>query len=153
VLASGSTTPSDIDRRIAAVAAFRELDAADALAAANKRIRNILRKSADEETGSDATEAPISSALLIEPAEQELARRISTLQAEIQPLLADDDYEAVLRTLAELREPVDQFFDQVMVMADEPELRANRIRILRALERLFLSVADISLLQPQAAQT
>jgi glycyl-tRNA synthetase beta chain len=82
-----------------------------------------------------------------------LAKRIHALQAEIEPLLADDDYDAVLRTLAGLRESVDQFFDQVMVMAEEPELRANRIRILHALERLFLSVADISLLQPQAAQT
>jgi glycyl-tRNA synthetase beta chain len=153
VLASGSTTPSDIDRRIAAVAAFRELDAADALAAANKRIRNILRKSAAEETGRDATQAPISSTLLSEPAEQELARRIHALQTEIEPLLADDDYATVLRRLAGLRESVDAFFDQVMVMADEAELRANRIRILAALERLFLSVADISLLQPQAVQT
>jgi len=154
VLASGSTTPSDIDRRIAAVAAFRELEAADALAAANKRIRNILRKSAAEVTGGGTAEAPvISPALLIEPSEQDLAGRLHALQVEIEPLLADDDYDAVLRTLAGLRESVDQFFDQVMVMAEDPALRANRISILHALERLFLSVADISLLQPQAAKT
>ena len=155
VLATGSTVLSDIDRRIAAVAAFRELEAADALAAANKRIRNILRKSAGEgEIATDATtEATVLAERLVEPAERELADRIEALRVEIEPLLTADDYEAVLRTLSGLRESVDHFFEHVMVMAEDPELRVNRLAILRALEQLFLSVADISLLQPRTVRT
>ncbi len=147
VLVTGATVPCDIDRRIRAVAAFRELDAADALAAANKRTRNILKKASPEE-GSTG----VQNSRFLEPAEQRLAERIDVLRAQVQPLLAAEDYEAVLRTLAELREDVDSFFEQVMVMADEPELRDNRIAILRGLEQLFLSVADIALLQPRTPE-
>ncbi len=146
VLATGSTVPADIDRRILAVGQFRKLDAADALAAANKRIRNILKK-APSEAGANA----IVSAALIDPAEQRLAQRIESMQSVIEPLLAAKDYAGVLRTLAELRTDVDGFFDAVMVMADDPQLRANRIAILRGVATLFLTVADISRLQSTAA--
>ena len=146
VLATGSTIPADIDRRIAAVAAFRELEAADALAAANKRIRNILKKAPLRADADSAVEQVVSSAL-VEPAERRLAERISAMRAIIEPLLAAKDYTGVLRTLADLRADVDAFFDGVMVMVDDPELRANRIAILRGLETLFLTVADISRLQ------
>ncbi|MGB5833194.1 MAG: glycine--tRNA ligase subunit beta, partial [Thiohalocapsa sp.] len=124
VLAAGSSVPSDIERRVAAVAAFRELDAAEALAAANKRIRNILRKS-----GENQSDRGIRAEQLVEPAEQRLAQRIEALGAEIAPLLRANDYDSVLRTLAGLRKDVDRFFDEVMVMAEEPELRANRIAV------------------------
>ncbi len=97
VLATGSTIPADIDRRVLAVGEFRKLDAADALAAANKRIRNILKK-APSEAGARA----IVSAALIEPAEQRLAQRIESMQSVIEPLLAAKDYAGVLRTLAEI---------------------------------------------------
>ena len=142
VLATGSTSPADIDRRVLAVGEFRKLDAADALAAANKRIRNILKKAP-----SDAGANAIVSAALIEPAEQRLAQSIESMQSVIEPLLAAKDYAGVLSTLAELRTDVDAFFDAVMVMADDPALRANRIAILRGVATLFLTVADISRLQ------
>ena len=144
VLAAGPTIPADIDRRILAVGEFRNLDAADALAAANKRIRNILKK-APSATGSAAM--MVDEALLTDPAEHRLARDIETMRSVIAPLLAAKDYAGVLRTLAELRPDVDGFFDAVMVMADDPSLRANRIAILHGVESLFLTVADISRLQ------
>jgi len=144
VLAAGPTIPADIDRRILAVGEFRNLDAADALAAANKRIRNILKK-APSATGSAAM--MVDEALLTDPAEYRLARDIETMRSVIAPLLAAKDYAGVLRTLAELRPDVDGFFDAVMVMADDPSLRANRIAILHGVESLFLTVADISRLQ------
>ena len=146
VLAAGGTIPADMDRRILAVAAFRELEAAAALAAANKRIRNILKKMPQ---GSEPD--AIVDALLVDPAERRLAERIDAMRSTIAPLLAAKDYAGVLDTLAGLRDDVDGFFDAVMVMDEDPELRANRIAILRALETLFLSVADISHLQAQAA--
>lgn len=141
VLAVRPTVPADIDRRIAAVAGFRTLAAADALSSANKRIRNLLRKA-----GGGGTQA-IDPALLVEPAEQALATKLGQLERTLAPLLAAADYAGVLQVLAGLREEVDRFFDAVMVMAEEPSLRANRLAILAAVERLFLRVADISLLQ------
>lgn len=146
VLATGSAIPADIDRRVLAVGEFRRLDAAGALAAANKRIRNILKK-APGEAGANA----IVAAALVEPAERRLAQRIETMQSMIEPLLAAKDYAGVLGTLAELRTDVDAFFAAVMVMADDPGLRANRIAILRGVATLFLTVADISRLQSPAS--
>jgi glycyl-tRNA synthetase beta chain len=145
VLATGVTTPSDLDRRILAVAAFRRLREAEALAAANKRIGNILKK-----TSAEAVAGAVDQSRLTEPAEQRLAERIADKRAETAPLLAQKDYEAVLRSLADLRDDVDAFFDNVMVMVEDQALRANRLAILQALEQLFLSVADISRLQPEA---
>ena len=143
VLAVGPTMPSDIDRRIHAVAAFRDLEAAAALSAANKRIRNILKKSASD----TAARGAIDRDRLVEPAELALADRLADMQRSIEPLLARQDYAGTLRALAELRADVDRFFDEVMVMAEDAEVRANRVAILRSVEDLFLSTADIARLQ------
>ncbi|ADC63904.1 glycine--tRNA ligase subunit beta [Allochromatium vinosum] len=143
VIHTGVTNPWDLDRRIVAVTQFRRLPAADALAAANKRIRNILLK-ADP---ADLTEGGPNPALLVEVPEQRLAERIAELETRVEPLARARDYVAILETLAELREDVDAFFDEVMVMADDPATRRNRLQLLRSLSALFLRVADISRLQ------
>ena len=131
----------DFDRRIQAVQAFRDLPEAEALAAANKRIGNILRKA------EEAIPEEIDPALFESPAEHELYGVMQRLAGEIRPLLAQQDYSAVLRLLAGLHEPVDHFFDQVMVMAEDPALRGNRLAVLARLHGLFLKVADIARLQ------
>ncbi|KAA6187481.1 glycine--tRNA ligase subunit beta [Thiohalocapsa marina] len=142
VLSLGPQVPSDIDRRILAVAAFRQLEAAEALSAANKRIRNILKKSGDGIAADiDTTVRPEG---LQEEAERRLAQGVEQMRARLAPMHAAQDYEGMLRTLAGLREDVDQFFDQVMVMTDDAELRRNRLALLRSLEQLFLLTADIS---------
>ncbi|MES9900465.1 MAG: glycine--tRNA ligase subunit beta [Sedimenticola sp.] len=132
---------ADFDRRIEAVATFEKLPEAEALAAANKRIRNILRKS--EEQIPDTIEE----GLFEQEEEQRLFTQINTLSEQVNPLLQQYDYEATLLALAELREPVDHFFDKVMVMADDQAVRANRLALLNRLSELFLGVADISRLQ------
>ncbi|QGU33285.1 glycine--tRNA ligase subunit beta [Thermochromatium tepidum] len=143
VIHTGVTNPWDLDRRIAAVTQFRRLPAAEALATANKRIRNILLK-ADP---SDLAEAGPNPALLVEVPEQRLAERIAELETRVEPLAEARDYVAILETLAELREEVDAFFDAVMVMAEDPAIRRNRLQLLRSLSALFLRVADIARLQ------
>jgi glycyl-tRNA synthetase beta chain len=143
VIQTDVTNPWDLDRRIAAVTQFRRLPAADALAAANKRIRNILLK-ADP---SDLAVGGPNPGLLVEVAEQRLAERITELGVRVEPLAQARDYVAILETLAELREDVDAFFDEVMVMADDLATRRNRLQLLRSLSALFLRVADISRLQ------
>ena len=128
--------------RLQALQAFRRLPEAEALAAANKRIRNILRQAGD------AQRAAVAEARLETPAEKTLFSEVRRLQGEIAPLLARADYAKVLTTLARLRAPVDRFFDEVMVMVDDAALRDNRLSLLDELSRLFLQVADISKLQP-----
>jgi glycyl-tRNA synthetase beta chain len=142
VLASGVTIPSDIDRRIQAVEAFRRLPEARSLAAANKRIRNILKKS-----GQNLAGQTVEPALLVDAAEQRLGARIAEAARTVAPMQAQQDYTGALKVLAGLRPDVDAFFDQVMVMAEGEELRRNRLVLLASLEGLFLSVADISVLQ------
>jgi len=142
VLVTGVTMPSDIDRRIQAVEAFRRLPEAEALAAANKRIRNILRKS-----GQDLAGHPVDPRLLTDPAEQRLHDRIAEAAERVAPMQAEQDYTGVLRVLAGLRSDVDAFFEAVMVMAEDEGLRRNRLVLLASLEAQFLSVADISVLQ------
>ncbi|OQX43494.1 MAG: glycine--tRNA ligase subunit beta, partial [Candidatus Sedimenticola endophacoides] len=132
---------ADFERRISAVIAFGKLPEADSLAAANKRIRNILRKAGTEIL---ATADPT---LFENDQERALHERIAAKGAEVEPLLSGYDYETALRTLAELKEPVDHFFDQVMVMAEDPAVRDNRLALLNSLSRLFLGVADIARLQ------
>ncbi len=141
VFALAPTRPLDFDRRLRAVTQFRRLPEADSLAAANKRIRNILRK-AEEEIPSIV----VDSALQL-PAEQALAAALAEMRAEVEPLLDSGAYDAALTRMAGLREPVDRFFDDVMVMDDDPQLRRNRLALLAALEQLFLRVADFSKLQ------
>ncbi|VGM95771.1 Glycine--tRNA ligase beta subunit [uncultured Avibacterium sp.] len=140
VLARRSTRPADFDARVRAVAHFRTLDAAEALAAANKRVSNILAK-AEGEIGEIHLDR------CVEPEEKALAESVLALQSEVQPLIAKGDYVAVLDKLANLRQPVDNFFEKVMVNAEDPQLRQNRLAILKTLQGLFLQVADISLLQ------
>jgi glycyl-tRNA synthetase beta chain len=146
VLAVGPRMPSDIDRRILAVDAFRQLDAADALAAANKRIRNILKKSADQ-AGSPDSPAVFTRERLVEEAERTLADAIEQMRARISPMQEAQDYQGMLATLAELRGTVDRFFDEVMVLDEDPALRANRLALLRSLDELFLATGDIACLQ------
>ncbi|MFZ7273748.1 glycine--tRNA ligase subunit beta [Avibacterium avium] len=140
VLARRPTRPADFDARVRAVAHFRTLDAAEALAAANKRVSNILAK-AEGEIGEIHLDR------CVEPEEKALAESVLALQSEVQPLIAKGDYVAVLDKLANLRQPVDNFFEKVMVNAEDPQLRQNRLTILKTLQGLFLQVADISLLQ------
>jgi len=140
VLARRPTRPADFDARVRAVSHFRTLDSAEALAAANKRVSNILAKA-------DAAIGEINLTACVEPAEKALAEAVLTLRTEVQPLIAKGDYTAVLDKLANLRAPVDSFFDNVMVNAEDPALRQNRLAILNTLQGLFLQVADISLLQ------
>ena len=140
VLARRPTRPADFDARVRAVSHFRTLDSADALAAANKRVSNILAKA-------DAAIGDINLTACVEPAEKALAEAVLALRTEVQPLIAKGDYTAVLDKLANLRAPVDNFFDNVMVNAEDPALRQNRLAILNTLQNLFLQVADISLLQ------
>jgi len=140
VRARGITKPLDINNRVHAVFGFSKLDAAQALAAANKRVSNILTKA--EQGVSDSVDA----SLLQEEAEKQLAAKVAEVSSALEPVFAASDYTQAMKTLAELREPVDQFFDQVMVMADDEAVKNNRLALLSQLRNLFLEVADISLL-------
>ncbi|MCF2828658.1 MULTISPECIES: glycine--tRNA ligase subunit beta [unclassified Pseudoalteromonas] len=141
VLARRPTSPVDFDRRVKAVSHFRTLAEAEALAAANKRVNNILAKN------NVASEAAVESSLLQEEAEQTLAAQVAALTAELAPVYAEGDYQTALTRLASLREAVDNFFDNVMVMADDEAVKANRLALLGQLSKLFLNTADISVLQ------
>ena len=141
VLARRPTKPADFDKRVKAVSHFRELDAAESLAAANKRVGNILAKF-DGELAQE-----IDLALLQEDAEKVLAEKVEILAEALEPVFIAGNYQEALSRLAELREPVDAFFDGVMVMADDEALKINRLTLLNKLRNLFLDIADISLLQ------
>ncbi|WP_438288385.1 glycine--tRNA ligase subunit beta [Edwardsiella tarda] len=141
VLARRPTRPADFDARVRAVSHFRTLDEAATLAAANKRVSNILAKSSD--TLADQVQAT----LLKEAAEIRLAANLITLKEKLAPLFAAGQYQEALVELATLRQPVDDFFEQVMVMADDEQVRINRLTLLSKLRDLFLQVADISVLQ------
>ncbi|MCC6074537.1 glycine--tRNA ligase subunit beta [Pseudomonas sp. GCM10022188] len=140
VRALAPSAPLDFDQRVQAVQAFRQLAEAAALAAANKRVSNLLAKAEGE------VPAQVASALLVEPAEQTLALAISQAAEAVAPLAGARNYRAVLERLAALRAPVDAFFEEVLVNADDAAVRANRYALLAQLRGLFLGVADISLL-------
>ncbi|MBD3634438.1 MAG: glycine--tRNA ligase subunit beta [Methylophaga sp.] len=142
VLTVKPTRPLDFMQRLKAVAAFRKLEQAESLSAANKRIGNILRKNDAETTGPE-----IKDSLLQEAAEKALAEQVSQARRELAPLTAKADYTGVLNYLAGMRETVDSFFDDVMVMADDEAVRQNRLALLNQTRALFLGVADISCLQ------
>ena len=131
--------PLDIYHRTMAVTEFSKTAEAPALAAANKRVSNILSKS-------EATTAEVNKTLLSEEAEKTLFDALSHAQSDLVPLMKAKDYSAALARLASLREPIDAFFDQVMVMSDDLSLRNNRLALLVMLRSLFISIADISLL-------
>ena len=141
VLARHPTKPADFDQRVKAVSHFRELEAAESLAAANKRVGNILAKFDGE------LPADIDLALLQEDAEKTLAQNVEVMTEALEPAFATGNYQQALSKLADLREPVDAFFDNVMVMADDEALKINRLTLLNNLRNLFLQIADISLLQ------
>ncbi|OOE80789.1 glycine--tRNA ligase subunit beta [Salinivibrio sp. PR6] len=141
VLARRPTKPADFDSRVKAVSHFRSLEEAEALAAANKRVGNILAKYDGELPSS------VNTSLLQEDAEKALADVVAEKVAAVKPLFADSDYQGALTELAQLRTPVDTFFDNVMVMADDPALKANRLAMLHLIREQFLNVADISVLQ------
>jgi len=132
---------ADFEHRVRAVADFRKLPEATALAAANKRISNIIKKA----------ERPIPGAadptLFEMDAERELHEQITRLAQQTKPMMAESNYGATLQALSGLRTPVDRFFDDVMVMAEDQTVRANRLALLSSLSRQFLQVADLSMLQ------
>jgi glycyl-tRNA synthetase beta chain len=140
VLVTRPGAPRELARRIAAVDAFLQLPEAVALAAANKRIGNILRKA----TG--FTPGATDNAQLVEEAELALARELEDASLQTAGFAEAGDYQAYLACLARLQAPVNVFFDQVMVMAEDPVLRNARLQLLYALQALFLRVADISLI-------
>ena len=142
VAAKQLSAPLDMHHRVLAVESFSKLPQARALAAANKRVSNIL-----QQQGGDDVAAEVRSDLLREPAELLLAEAVAAAGETAAELAAGGNYRQLLTGLAELQAPVDRFFDQVMVMADDPALRGNRLCLLRTLRELFLQVADISQLQ------
>ncbi len=138
VSALAPSRPLDFDKRIKAVTVFRGLAEAESLAAANKRVGNILKKSA---TNSVST---INEGLFIEEAEKNLFDVLNTLSETVEPLFVSGDYETALSQLSSLRDPVDAFFDSVMVMADDDAVKNNRIALLHTMNQLFLRAADLS---------
>nr|ELR5113922.1 glycine--tRNA ligase subunit beta [Providencia stuartii] len=141
VLARRPTAPADFDARVKAVSHFRTLEDAAALAAANKRVSNILSKS--NEKLSDKVLASVLKA----PEEVKLATHLVVLQEKLEPMFAERNYQEALAEMASLREVVDAFFVGVMVMDEDEAVRVNRLTLLSQLRELFLKVADISLLQ------
>ncbi|WP_417565414.1 glycine--tRNA ligase subunit beta [Marinobacter sp.] len=135
------TRPLDFDRRVKAVEAFRQLPEAQALAGANKRVSNILTKQ-----GGDSIGETVDASLLQDSAEKDLAEQVNRQADKVLPLFEQGDYASALSSLASLRQSVDNFFDEVMVMADDEAIRNNRLALLNRLRNLFLRVADISLL-------
>lgn len=141
VLARRPTKPVDFDRRVKAVSHFRTLDAAESLAAANKRVSNILAKN------NITTQGDVDQSLLSDEAEKVLASQVAKFATDLAPLYSDGNYQEALSQLAGIRESVDNFFDNVMVMADDEAVKQNRLALLSQLSGLFLEIADISVLQ------
>ncbi|MCK4586054.1 MAG: glycine--tRNA ligase subunit beta, partial [Gammaproteobacteria bacterium] len=144
VSAQRPTQPYDFDRRVRAVNYFLTLPEAESLAAANKRISNILRQA--EEKGLNVVDE-VDDSKITETAERALADQVSSMTQQVSPLFDKRDYESALSKLAGLRETVDTFFDDVMVMVEDEAVRDNRLALLNKLRGLFLQVADLSYLQ------
>jgi glycyl-tRNA synthetase beta chain len=144
VITTRPVSPLDFDRRLRAVAKFRKLPQAENLAAANKRIRNILRKS------SEPIPDHVDQNSLTEIAEQQLFQALERLTREVSGYFRDGEYDHGLKKLVSLKEPVDHFFDEVLVMTEDVSLRQNRLALLRQIQELFLQTADISKLQVDA---
>jgi glycyl-tRNA synthetase beta chain len=138
VLATRPASPLDFDARLRALVEFLQLPEAQALAAANKRIANILRK-VTEPVGER-----VDAGRLMDPAEQILGEQVDAIARQVEPKFAARDYTGALKSLAVLRNAVDAFFDSVMVMADDPALRANRLALLKRMQGLFMRAADLS---------
>ena len=141
VLAKNPDDLSELMVQLQAVQAFAVLPEAQDLAAANKRCVNILRKAAEK---NEAIALSLNDSLLQEAAEQQLAKAMSSIRPAVEQAISQHDYAAALSALAALREPVDAFFADVMVMADDAAVRANRLKLLQDLASLMNGVADIS---------
>jgi glycyl-tRNA synthetase beta chain len=131
-------SPLDFDARLRALGQFLSLPDAASLASANKRIANILRK-ATEPVGDQVDES-----LLLDPAEQMLGEQVAAMARLVEPEFAAREYTSALRRLSALRKAVDDFFDSVMVMAEDARLRRNRLALLKRMQGLFMHVADLS---------
>lgn len=138
VIATGVTRPLDFDARMHALAGFRSLPEAESLAAANKRIANILRKS------QEVAQAAVDPQRLLEPAERALHAALAALAPEVRAALEARRYDDALARLASLRPVIDAFFADVMVNADDPALRANRLALVAQVRTAFSGVADLS---------
>ena len=139
--------PLDFVRRMNAVASFRSLPESASLAAANKRIANLLRQVAEIDPESPHRRSGVDEALFADPAEEQLAAQVAALAPDVETMLAHGDYTRAMTALAGLRAGVDDFFDRVQVMADDPVVRANRLALLARIADLFLATADISRLR------
>ena len=138
VLDTRPASPLDFDQRLRALAAFLKLPEAAGLTAANKRIANILRKAGEQPS------PRVDPGLLADAEERQLAAEIESLRQDVERLVTARRYEEALTRLASLRGAVDAFFDRVLVMADDVRVRANRLALLSALQRLFLHMANLS---------
>ncbi len=141
VLGVKPAKPIDFHDRVQAIGAFRQMAEAESLAAANKRISNILKKAEVK------IPAQYDDKLLQDKEEKDLAKQLTAVSKKVEPLLAKHDYQNAMKAMAGLRDVVDAFFDKVMVMAEDTKLRDNRLALLNQLRNLFLGVADISVLQ------
>jgi glycyl-tRNA synthetase beta chain len=141
VLAKKPSSPLDFEKRIKAVTFFGELPEAATLAAANKRVGNILAKFDGELYSAFNTD------LTSEQAERDLANIYQEISLKVAPLMVDKDYQAALTELAQLKAPIDTFFDNVMVMSDDEAVKINRLTLLNEIRNSFFAIADISVLQ------
>ena len=141
VLVNKPTSPLDFQQRVSAVAHFKTLAESETLAAANKRVGNILAKFDGELL------AEVNTSLLSEAAEQQLADAFAKVAEQVAPAMANKDYQGVLTALATIKEEIDNFFEHVMVMADDQAVKTNRLTLLNNIRNSFLAVADISVLQ------
>ncbi|MBS3785465.1 MAG: glycine--tRNA ligase subunit beta [Gammaproteobacteria bacterium] len=144
VIDPASFSPLDFDRRLRACQAFAQLPAAASLAGANKRIRNLLRKA--ETDAASSIQTSVNADQFEQAAESELFEAVSTREASLASFIENAQYAEALALLAELKEPVDRFFDEVMVMADDPAIQKNRLALLHRLQQQFLAIADVSAL-------
>jgi glycyl-tRNA synthetase beta chain len=138
VAATGAPLLLDFSKRIEAVMIFQAMPEADFLAAANKRVVNILKKNKVKDKG------PIEKAWLKEPAEKELVAQLEESKECLDKHMTEQDYSRALADLVSLKLPVDNFFRDVMIMTDDLKIRDNRLAILNQLKNLFTAVADIS---------
>ena len=141
VEALGPDSPLDFAQRIDAVKNFQTLEGADALASANKRVANILKKSDSKDLSLE-----INKSLLSEEQEKVLVSALESVQTKTADNASNKQYTELLTELASLKDPIDNFFDNVMVNADDPEIKKNRLAILNVIKSQFLQVADVSLL-------
>ncbi len=141
VLARYPTSPLDFDKRIKAIVHFQKFPEALALTSANKRVTNILKQA------SKPSHNHLNYGILQHPAEKELVTLIEKMTKEVEELCKQNQYTEALTLLAQLKDPIDRFFDKVMVMTEEEDIRNNRLILLNNLRNLFLLIGDVSLLQ------